>query len=245
MAMRERIRACHFVAQYFGGVVGANRRILRAYELGGYEAGRAAWRKRAERALEIAGGDLHVSGTEHIPDGGCVLVYNEASLLDLVLLDLVVYDHADVGVGAEVYRRIPLMAEVAEKMGIVLFQRGNREEAGLMLDRVTGWVSEGRRLAMGGEGRMSKDGGVGHFKRGGCLVAIRGAVPVVPVALAGAPEMFPFGSLRLSPGPLSVTFGEPMSTEGLTEEDAPELAQRVREEVVRLREQRKAELGIA
>ena len=53
------------------------------------------------------------------------------------------------------------------------------------------------------------------------------------------------GKAQVWPGPLSVTFGEPMSSEGLTEEDAPELAQRVRKEVVRLREERKVELGIA
>jgi 1-acyl-sn-glycerol-3-phosphate acyltransferase len=245
MGLRERIRAGRFLAHYFGGLVGTNRRILRAYEDGGYDAGRVIWRKRAERALEIAGGDLHVAGVERIPDGGCVFVYNEASLLDLVLLDLVIYDHADVGVGAEVFKRIPYMTEVAEKMHVVMFERGNRKAADAMLDRVAGWVSEGRRLAMGGEGRLTKDGSVGRFKRGGCLVAIRAGAPVVPVAMAGAPEMFPLGSLRLSPGPLSVTFGEPMSTEGLAEDDAPDFAQRVRDVVVSMREESKLELGIA
>lgn len=90
---------------------------------------------------------------------------------------------------------------------------------------------------MGGEGRITRDGSVGHFKRGGCLVAIRAGKPVVPVAMAGGSEMRPMGSLRLRPGRLTVCFGEPMSTAGLTDDDAPDLAARVRDEVVRMREQ--------
>ena len=38
-------------------------------------------------------------------------------------------------------------------------------------------MAQGAKLAMGGEGRLSRDGNVGHFKRGGCLVAIRAGVP--------------------------------------------------------------------
>ena len=45
------------------------------------------------------------------------------------------------------------------------------------------------------------------------------------------------GSMRMRPGTLTVSFGEPMPTDGLTDEDAPDFAQEVREEVVRMREQ--------
>ena len=85
---------------------------------------------------------------------------------------------------------------------------------------------------------MQKDGTVGHFKRGGVLVAVRAGVPIVPVALAGGSDMLPVRSLSMRPGRLTVCFGKPMSTEGLTEEDAPDFAQRVREEVVRMRDRR-------
>jgi 1-acyl-sn-glycerol-3-phosphate acyltransferase len=226
-----------FLTFYFGGIPLMNRRVLRAYQRGGLEVARAAWKATSERALKIAGADLQVVGEENLPDEGCVLIYNEASLVDLVLLHHVIYDHADCGVGAEVFKRIPYMMKVAEVFRVVIFERGNRRAADEMLDRVTKWVSEGSKLAMGGEGRLTKDGSVGHFKRGGCLVAIRAGAPVVPVAHAGGPEMLPMGSMRMRPGKLTVSFGKPMSTDGLAEEDAPEFAQRVREEVVRMREE--------
>lgn len=179
MSLLDIARGIRFVTYYFGGAPLTNRRYLREYKRGGVEAGRAVFRERSGRALRIAGAQLEVVGEENIPDGGCVLIYNEGSLVDLVLLH-----H-------------------------VIFERSNREAADKMLDQVTSWVADGAHLAMGGEGRLTRDGSVGHFKRGGCLVAIRTRAPVVSVAMVGGPDMMPMGSLRLRPGRLTVAFGRP------------------------------------
>ena len=81
MGIKERVRAGHFVAQYFGGLVGTNRRILRAYDRGGYEAARAIWRKRAERALEIARADKRIGSALE----SCVIVHSpDEELLDFL-----------------------------------------------------------------------------------------------------------------------------------------------------------------
>jgi 1-acyl-sn-glycerol-3-phosphate acyltransferase len=106
-----------------------------------------------------------------------------------------------------------------------------------MLATVTERVARGARLAMGGEGRLTPGGGVGHFKRGACLVAIRAGVPVVPVALSGGPSMMALGSLRLRPGKLAVRYGQPISTAGWDEKGAEQLAAQVREAVLALRQQ--------
>jgi 1-acyl-sn-glycerol-3-phosphate acyltransferase len=236
MGLRDMLRGARFIGYYFGGLPLGNLAFLRAYERDGIDAARRVFLERAERALEMSGATVEVRGKEHIPEGPCVFVYNEASPVDLVLLHRHLYEHADVGAAAEIFKRVPWMSEAAEKMRVVIFERGNRESADRMLDQVTTWVREGGRMAMGGEGRLMKDGSVGRFKRGGCLVAIRAGVPVVPVACGGAPDLMPVGSLRLRKGRLSLSFGEPMPTTGLVDDDAPELAQRVRAEVVRMRE---------
>jgi len=236
MSLSEVARGVRFLVYYVGGAALINRRVLRAYERGGHEAGRAEMRDSADHALRIAGAETIVTGEENIPAGGCVLIYNESSLVDLVLLHRFIFAHGDAGVGAEIFNIVPWMKEASEKMRVVIFKRGDREAADRMLAKVTTWVSEGTHLVMGGEGRLTRDGSVGHFKRGGCLVAIRAGAPVVPVALTGGPEMMKVGSLRMRPGPLAVTFGKPMSTEGLTDDDAPAFAQRVRAEVITLRE---------
>lgn len=107
MSLLDIARGIRFVTQYFGGAPLANRRYWKEYKRGGLEAGRAVFRERSGRALRIAGAQLEVLGEENIPDGGCVLLYNEGSLVDLPLLHHVVYEHSDACVGAEIFKRIP------------------------------------------------------------------------------------------------------------------------------------------
>ena len=234
--LSDAARGAHFLFSYFAMLPLVNRRFLRAWTKDGPAAARAVHRLHGDRALAIAGAEVLVDGKLHIPAGGCVLVYNEASLLDLVLLNRYIYEHADVGVGAEVFAKFPWSREAFSKAGIVIFQRGDRSAAERVLNVVTQRVEQGAKLAMGGEGRLSRDGNVGHFKRSGCLVAIRAGVPVVPVALAGSPSTMPVGCFRLKPGKIRVSYGEPVSTEGWSEAEADQLAAHVRSRVVALRQ---------
>lgn len=239
-AICEAARGAHFMVASFALLPLANLRFLRAWEQGGPAAARAVYRSHSDRALAIAGADVRVEGEQHVPTGGCVLIYNESSLLDVVLVNRYVLEHATFGVAAEVFGRLPWSRAAFAKAGIVTFQRGDRDAAERMLRIVTQRVAQGAKLSMGGEGRLSPDGSVGHFKRGGCLVAIRAGVPVVPVALAGSPSMMPAGSLRLRPGILRISYGVPVSTEGWSEAGAAQLAALVRDRVVALRRERQA-----
>jgi len=217
-ALSEAARGAHFLFSHFALLPLVNRRHLQVWAKDGPDAARGVHRLHGDRALAIAGADVLIEGEHHVPAGGCVLVYKEASLLDLVLLNRYVYEHANASVEAEVFAKFPWSREAFSKAGIVVFQRGDRSAAERMLNAVTQRVAQGAKLAMGGEGRLSRDGHVGHFKRGGCLVAIRAGVPVVPVALSGSPAMMPVGALRLKPGhgvlPLSPAWLERQAISG-------------------------------
>ena len=82
MSLLDIARGIRFVTYYFGGAPLTNPRYLREYKRGGVEAGRAVFRERSGRALRIAGAQLEVVGEENIPDGGCVLISDEGSLVD-------------------------------------------------------------------------------------------------------------------------------------------------------------------
>jgi 1-acyl-sn-glycerol-3-phosphate acyltransferase len=234
-ALAETARGLRFVVSFFALSPLASRRFVHAWDRDGPAAARAVYRAHSERALAIAGADVSVEGEHHIPAAGCVLIYNESSLLDLVLLQRYLYEHADAGVAAEVFARLPWARAAFARSGIEIFQRGDRAAAERMLATVTARVAKGARLAMGGEGRLTPGGGVGHFKRGACLVAIRAGVPIVPVALSGGPAMMALGSLRLRPGKLGVRYGAPLSTAGWSEAGAEQLAAQVRDAVVAMR----------
>jgi 1-acyl-sn-glycerol-3-phosphate acyltransferase len=84
------------------------------------------------------------------------------------------------------------------------------------------------------EGTRSRDGSVGMFREGAFRLAIEAGVDVVPLAVAGTANSLPKGSFVFrEQTAATVTVLPPVSTKGLTLEDAPALAERVRDQIAR------------
>lgn len=83
------------------------------------------------------------------------------------------------------------------------------------------------------EGIMTPDGGIYPFRPGVALLAERLALPVVPLALSGLFEAFPYNARLPRPGRVSARIGAPLVHEG---EEYTEFARRVENSVARLRE---------
>jgi 1-acyl-sn-glycerol-3-phosphate acyltransferase len=81
------------------------------------------------------------------------------------------------------------------------------------------------------EGTRSPDGELGPFKLGVAALAIRCAVPVLPVCVEGAFDCWPRTRALPRPGRVLVAFGQPIRDPG---RDARALNRRLREEVSRL-----------
>lgn len=77
------------------------------------------------------------------------------------------------------------------------------------------------------EGTRSRDGRVARFKGGVFLLAIESGLPIVPISVAGTRHVMLKGRLMTCPGDVTLTVHEPVSTAGLTREDARALAARV------------------
>jgi 1-acyl-sn-glycerol-3-phosphate acyltransferase len=81
------------------------------------------------------------------------------------------------------------------------------------------------------EGGRSPIGTMTLFQSGAAFMAIKAQVPLVPLALVGTYEMLPIHVYHLTPRPLKVVVGTPISTEGLTTRDAESLTQRLFTEI--------------
>ncbi|SPH17485.1 hypothetical protein DEA8626_01008 [Defluviimonas aquaemixtae] len=112
--------------------------------------------------------------------------------------------------------------------------RGNRLATERLLKRMVAAVRRGERLAWGGEGRLYGRDGIGRFKVGASLIAIRAQAPLIPVVFHGGHHALPLGSIRARSGRIRVRFGTPIPTTGLKEEEARGLADHVQEEVARI-----------
>ena len=81
-------------------------------------------------------------------------------------------------------------------------------------------LRSGKVLLVFPEGTRTIDGRLIEFKKGAAILAVELGVPVVPVGLKGAFEMWPRGG-RFRLHPVEVTFGEPIDPSSFTEAADP------------------------
>jgi len=187
-----------------------------------------------QNSLKAMGVTVVTSGTPAPKGKGAILCYNEASLIDAISIVGHLWPHAESMSGADMWKFIPYLERAFNKAEVELVPRGNRAANDLLLSRMADIVAAGNRLVWGGEGQLSRFDGVGHFKRGAALIAIRAGAPVYPVAFFGGHHILPAGRLRMRKGIVNMHFGDPISTVGLIEADARSLADRLQSEVASL-----------
>jgi len=84
------------------------------------------------------------------------------------------------------------------------------------------------------EGGRTPDGRVKPFLSGAAYLAIRGQVPLVPIALSGVYELLPIHTHHFYPGELTLRVGEPIETAGMNLRQTDELTERLRTAIEKL-----------
>lgn len=88
-------------------------------------------------------------------------------------------------------------------------------------------LKSGLPLVIFPEGGRAEFGHTTPFQSGAAFMAIKAQVPLVPLALIGTYEMLPIHTYHLTPRPLKIVVGKPISTGGLTTRDAETLTQQL------------------
>jgi 1-acyl-sn-glycerol-3-phosphate acyltransferase len=171
---------------------------------------------------------VSVEGDVPEPGKGCVLCHNETSFADVAAYFVGIWPHVDRIAGADLYAYFPFAKAAFRKLDIEMVPRGKRAATDLLLDRMVRAVQQGERVGWGGEGRLSGKDGIGHFKVGGSLIAIRAQAPVIPVVIHGGHAAMPLGTVRARPGEIRIRFCKPVPTTGCTEADARAFADELR-----------------
>ncbi len=145
-------------------------------------------------------------------EGAYMLAPNHTSYLDPILLGAVSFRRVTFMMTALHYRS-PLMGwfyrwNKAIPVGV---RKGNRN-ALRMAEEV---LREGRVLSVFPEGGISRDGKLLLGNPGAVSLALRQGVAVIPVAIDGAHDAFPFGSRFPKPHRITVRFGDPISPDEL------------------------------
>jgi 1-acyl-sn-glycerol-3-phosphate acyltransferase len=84
------------------------------------------------------------------------------------------------------------------------------------------------------EGGRAEGGVLQEFKDGAAFAAIKGGIPIVPIALCGTREILPMHSLHVHGGIVRVRMGDPIETSELRSQDRTEITEQLRSQIVNL-----------
>ena len=87
------------------------------------------------------------------------------------------------------------------------------------------------------EGGRSEDGSLQPFKDGAAYLAVKGGVPIVPIAIIGVREILPMHSHHVRPGRVTLRVGDLIYTEGKVSGDRAELTQQIFDSIIAMQRQ--------
>ena len=174
--------------------------------------------------------DFRVADEVH-PDAGTpyLFVANHKSLADVFLLCLLPWEMKFLS--KDSIFRIPLLGWQMRTAGDIAIERGDRESAKKAIDQMRQRLLQRSSVIVFPEGTRSPDGSLAPFREGAFRLAIELEVDIVPLAVSGTETALPKHSLVFRRTKASVTVLPPVSVDGLTADDAPRLAERVRTEI--------------
>jgi 1-acyl-sn-glycerol-3-phosphate acyltransferase len=147
----------------------------------------------ASRAIFILSGvPPEIHGREHIPDGDAVVVANHASYVDGFLLKGYLPARFAFVIKGEI-RKIPVAHFLFRRAGSKFVERHEVGASSRDARSIVKAAQSGQSFAFFPEGTFHHSPGVARFRPGAFVAAIRGRLPVVPIAISRTREMMPSG----------------------------------------------------
>ena len=162
-----------------------------------------------------------------VPEEPYVFMANHASSLDIWAVFVAIPRRLRL-IAKKQLARIPIFGWAMWAGRFIFIDRGNGVAARRSIQEAGRRIRDGDSVLVFPEGTRTRDGSLLPFKKGGFHLAIRAGVPIVPVALCGTRALMPRGSLLLRAGAIKVIIGQPIPTQGLSDEDRINLPERVR-----------------
>lgn len=139
---------------------------------------------------------VKVEGLENLQrDQSYIYLANHQSAFDIVALIGYIPGTARFVAKKELFR-IPLLAMGMRMSGTLPIDRGNSEEARMMLDKAIQTIKAKCSIIIFAEGTRINNGKINVFKKGGFMLALKGGIPIVPSVIIGTGDIIR-GRLKL------------------------------------------------
>ena len=132
---------------------------------------------------------------------------------------------------AELFR-IPLFGQAMRRVGYISIDRSNREAAIKSLQTASHKIKGGVSVLIFPEGTRSPDGRIQSFKKGGFVLAVDSAVPIVAMVIHGTRAIMPKNKLQLKPGQVRLDIQKPIESSGYSRKTKDALLERVRRTIL-------------
>jgi 1-acyl-sn-glycerol-3-phosphate acyltransferase len=124
--------------------------------------------------------------------------------------------------------KIPMFGWALGATGAISLNRSDRQQSVRSLKDGASKLAGGWSVLIYPEGTRTSDGNLQPFKKGAFMMAVQTGIPILPVTCNGAFQVLPKKTIVFRPGHVTLTVGDPIATEGLTETDLPELMEKTR-----------------
>lgn len=188
-----------------------------------------AARRWSDKVMKASGVTVELKGAENLPQKNNPVVYvsNHQSFFDILAL-AVTLPGTYRFVAKKELAKVPVFGRALKAAGHIYIDRQRRQAAFESYEKAAKVIQKGLSALVFAEGTRSRTGELLPFKKGPFVLAIAAQVPVVPVYCANTFDILPKGRIRIRPRPVTLYFGEPISTAGMDYEDREELLTKAR-----------------
>jgi len=184
------------------------------------------------KALFVATGTrVAVTGVDNLPTDHCIVVANHASYVDGILLKAYLPGRFSFVIKGEM-RDIPIAHFLLRRSGSKFVERNQLTGSARDARQIVKAAQEGESLGFFPEGTFLKERGVGRFRAGAFVAAVRGELPVIPVAISGTRFMLPSGRILPRPNRLRIDILPAIAPGDPQFGDSRELAEAARQRIL-------------
>lgn len=178
----------------------------------GQQRRRGVARQGARMVFLLTGSWPNISGLQHLPEHGSVVVANHASYLDGILLTAVLPRRFQFVIKREM-TKVPLAHYFLRRIGAHFVDRFDARKGANDARRIMQTATGGGSLAFFPEGTFRREPGLRRFQNGAFTVALRQQLPLIPLTIKGTRAMLPAHSWLPRPARLTVVIKAPLRAE--------------------------------